>query len=171
MANAIKTIDTISLFKGIATAHNAGLTALDVIKGHIETLRKGDNKMGTSIKTSEYRRQSADAYASAFTKTAKKTRDNYVNAVVDAVNNGAEFSFSASKGKANGAKGAKGAKAGETSNDEKMLSALLNVWKLSDVADDVLIQIETALADDMTLADAIEYVLEANGKELNKDKA
>jgi len=168
MANAIKTLDTIALFKGIATAHNAGLTALDVIKGHIETLRKGEITMGKSIKTCEYRRQCADAYAISFPKTAKKTRDNYVTAVVDAVNNGAEFSFSASKGKA---KGAKGAKAGETSNDEKMLSALLNVWKLSDVAEDILVQIETALADDMTLADALEYVLEANGKELNKGDA
>ena len=168
MTKAIQTIDTISLFKGIATAHNSGLTALDVIKGHIETLRKGEIKMGKSIKTCEYRRQCADAYASTFTKTAKKTRDNYVTAVVDAVNNGAEFSFSASKGKANGAKSTKG---GETTGFEKMLSALLNVWKLSDVGDDLLIQIETALADDMTLADAIEYVLEASGIELNKGDA
>ena len=100
MANAIQTIDTIALFKGIATAHNAGLSALDVIKGHIETLRKGEITMGKSIKTCEYRRQCVDAYAQAFPKTAKKTRDNYVTAVVDAVNNGTEFSFSASKGKA-----------------------------------------------------------------------
>ena len=99
MANAIQTLDTIALFKGIATAHNAGLSALDVIKGHIETLRKGEIKMGKSIKTCEYRRQCADAYAASFVKTAKKTRDNYVTAVVDAVNNGTEFSFSASKGK------------------------------------------------------------------------
>ena len=168
MANAIKTLDTIALFKGIATAHNAGLTALDVIKGHIETLRKGEITMGKSVKTCEYRRQCVDAYAISFPKTAKKTRDNYVTAVVDAVNNGTEFSFSASKGKANGAKGTKGT---EKSSDEKMLSALLNVWTLSNVADDLLIQIETALADDMTLADAIEYVLEANGKELNKGDA
>ena len=99
MANAIQTIDTIALFKGIATAHNAGLSSLDIIKGHIETLRKGEIKMGKSVKTCEYRRQCADAYAVSFVKTAKKTRDNYVTAVVDAVNNGTEFSFSASKGK------------------------------------------------------------------------
>ena len=171
MTNATKTLDTIAIFKGIATAHNSGLTALDVIKGHIETLRKGEIKMGKSIKTCEYRRQCADAYAVSFVKTAKKTRDNYVTAVVDAVNNGAEFSFSASKGKANGAKGAKGAKAGDKSASDKMMSALLNVWKLSDVAEDVLIQVETALADGSSLADALEYVLESNGVKLNKGDA
>ena len=168
MTNATKTLDTIALFKGIATAHNSGLSALDVIKGHIETLRKGSITMGKSIKTCEYRRQCADAYAVSFVKTAKKTRDNYVTAVVDAVNNGTEFSFSASKGKANGTKGTKGTKANDKSATDKMLSALLNVWKLSEVAEDVLVQIETAMADGSTLADALEYVLEANAIVLDK---
>jgi len=169
MTTATKTLDTIALFKGIATAHCSGLTTLDVIKGHIETLRKGEIKMGKSVKTCEYRRQCVDAYAVSFPKTAKKTRDNYVTAVVDAVNNGTEFSFSASKGKAKGAKGA-GTKANEKSATDKMLSALLNVWKLSAVGEDVLVQVETAMADGSALIDAIEYVLEANGTALNKDE-
>ena len=100
----MSTIDTIALFKGIATAHCGGLTALDVIKGHIETLRKGSITMGKSVKTCTYRVQCMDAYIVAFPKTAKKTIANYVTAVADAVNNGTEFSFSASKGK-NKAKG------------------------------------------------------------------
>jgi hypothetical protein len=170
MSTSTKPLDTIALFKGIATAHNAGLSSLDVIKGHIETLRAGSITMGKSVKTCEYRRQCVDAYAVAFPKTAKKTRDNYVTSVVDAVNNGAEFSFSASKGKAKGAKGA-GTKANEKSASDKMLSALLNVWKLSTVGEDVLVQVETAMADGSTLIDAIEYVLEANGTALNKDDA
>ena len=99
MANTTATLDTIALFKGIANAHNSGLTALDVIKGHIETLRKGEIKMGKSVKTCQYRVQCTDAYIVAFPKTAKKTIANYVTAVVDSVNNGTEFSFSASKGK------------------------------------------------------------------------
>lgn len=93
------TIDTLALFKGIASAHNSGLTALDVIKGHIETLRKEKITMGKSVKTCKYRVQCTDAYIAAFPKTAKKTIANYVTAVVDSVNNGTEFSFSASKGK------------------------------------------------------------------------
>ena len=166
MTTATKALDTITLFKGIATAHNAGLSSLDIIKGHIETLRKAEIKMGKSVKTCEYRRQCVDAYAVSFPKTAKKTRDNYVTSVVDAVNNGAEFSFSASKGKAKST----GAKATEKSGDDKMLAALLNVWKLSAVGEDVLVQVETAMADGSTLIDAIEYVLEANGTALNKDE-
>ena len=167
MTTATKTLDTIAIFKGIATAHCSSLSGLDVIKGHIETLRKGEIKMGKSVKTCEYRRQCVDAYAVSFPKTAKKTRDNYVTSVVDAVNNGAEFSLSASKGKA---KGAKGAKANEKSGSDKMLSALLNVWKLSTVGEDILVQVETAMADGSALIDAIEYVLEANGTALNKDE-
>lgn len=168
MSTSTKTLDTLAIFKGIATAHNSGLTALDVIKGHIETLRAGSIKMGKSVKTCQYRVQCVDAYAQAFPKTAKKTRDNYVTAVVDAVNNGTEFSFSASKGKA---KGAKGTKAGDKSPADKMMSALLNVWKLSDVAEECLIAIETAMADGSSLADALEYVLESNGIELSKGDA
>jgi len=170
MTTSTKALDTIAIFKGIATAHFSSLSGLDVIKGHIETLRKAEIKMGKSVKTCEYRRQCVDAYAVSFPKTAKKTRDNYVTSVVDAVNNGTEFSFSASKGKAKGAKGA-GTKANEKSGSDKMLAALLNVWKLSTVGEDVLVQVETALADGSTLADAIEYVLEANGTALNKGEA
>jgi hypothetical protein len=97
-------LDTIALFKGIATAHCGGLTALDVIKGHIDTLREGGYTMGKSVKTCQYRVQCTDAYIVAFPKTAKKTIANYVTAVVDCVNNGTEFSFSASKGKSKGKK-------------------------------------------------------------------
>jgi hypothetical protein len=165
MANAA-TLDTIALFKGIATAHNSGLTALDVIKGHIETLRKGEIKMGKSVKTCQYRVQCVDAYAAAFPKTAKKTRDNYVTAVVDAVNNGTEFSFSASKGKAAPSKG-KGGKATEKTGTEKMIGALLNVWKLSEIGESTLIEIETIMADGLPLIDAIETVLLAAGEKLD----
>jgi hypothetical protein len=98
------TIDTIALFKGIAAAHCGGLTALEVIKGHIATLRESGIKMGKSVKTCEYRVHCTDAYVAAFPKTAKKTISNYVTAVVDCVNNGTEFSFSASKGKGKGKK-------------------------------------------------------------------
>lgn len=160
------TIDTINIFKSIASAHNAGLSALDAIKTYIAALREGKIIMGKSIKTCAYRVQCVDAYAVSFPKTAKKTRDNYVTAIVDAVNNGTEFSFSASKGKASKGKG-KGGKANESASDvEKMISALLNVWKMSDVAADVLVQIETAMADGTPLIDAISDVLKFHGEDL-----
>ena len=97
-------LDTIALFKGIASAHNSGLTALEVIKTSIAVLRESGITMGKSVKTCQYRVQCTDAYVAAFPKTAKKTVANYVTAVVDAVNNGTEFSFSASKGKGKGKK-------------------------------------------------------------------
>jgi hypothetical protein len=49
---------------------------------------------------------------------------------------------------------------------EKMVGALLTVWKLSDVGNDVLIQIETAMVDGTPLIDAIEDVLRFHGAEL-----
>ena len=159
------TIDTIMVFQGIAIAHNNGLTALEIVKGHIETLRKGNVKFGKSAKTCQYRVQCMDAYVLAFPKTAKKTLANYVTAVVAAVNDGEEFSFSASKGKARG-KGAQKGKGAELTSTEKMASALLNVWKLSDVADDLLIMVETNMANGQTLIEAIEDVLRFCGQEL-----
>ena len=42
---------------------------------------------------------------------------------------------------------------------------------IQETYEDVLVQVETALADGSTLADAIEYVLEANGIELSKGEA
>jgi hypothetical protein len=94
-------IDTIAAFKSIATAHNSGLTALDIIKGQIEALRKAKVTFGKSKATCEMRTQCLDAYVAAFPGKAKKTLQNYVTAVVASVNDGVEFSFSTSKGKAN----------------------------------------------------------------------
>ena len=110
MATTQATIDTLAIFKGIATAHASTLTGLDVIKGHIETLKGAKIVFGKSVKTCQYRVQCTDAYVQAFPKLAKKTIANYVTAVVDCVTNGTEFSLDASKGAASkGAKG-KGAK-------------------------------------------------------------
>ena len=157
MTKAIQTIDTIALFKGIATAHNAGVSALDVIKGHIETLRKGEITMGKSVKTCEYRRQCVDAYAISFPKTAKKTRDNYVTAVVDAVNNGTEFSFSASKGKA------KGGKKGEAKIEaiDKVIARVFSHPEFKAWCDKIQSSYDDAEAD--TLEGCVRSYLEAEG--------
>ena len=161
------TIDTIAAFKSIATAHNAGLTALDIINGQIEALRKAKITFGKSKATCNYRTQCLDAYKVAFPNKSKKTLDNYVTAVVAAVNDGVEFSFSASKGKTNGSKDDATTKKSTPKSDvEKMVGALLTVWKLSDVGNDVLIQIETAMVDGTPLIDAIEDVLRFHGAEL-----
>lgn len=166
MTNATKTLDTIAIFRGVAQSIYSGITAVDQVNHSAIVLREAKIKFGKSKKTCQYRVQFADAMKQAFNGRAEKTYANYMTSFVAAVNEGTAFSLSSSKSSTKG-KG-KGTKAGDKSADEKMLSALLNVWKLSDVAEDVLIQVETALADGSSLADALEYVLESNGIELNK---
>lgn len=168
MTNATKTLDFIAIAKSTAAAIHAGITAVDTVNTQAKTLREAGFTFGKSIKTCVYRRNLDDAMCALWKGKAKKTYANYVTSFVKAVNEGTEFSLSDSKGKA---KGAKGTKAGDKSGVEKMLSALLNVWKLSDVADVLLVDIETAMADGTPLIEAIEYVLEANGEELNKGDA
>lgn len=167
MTNSTKTLDTIALFRGVATAIYNGISAVDQVNHSAIVLRDAQISFGKSKKTCQYRVQFSDAMKVAFKGKAEKTYANYMTSFVQAVNEGTAFSLSSSKTSTKG-KG-KGAKSNGTSDVEKMLSALLNVWKLSDVADDLLIQVETAMADGSTLADAIEYVLEANGEELTKE--
>jgi hypothetical protein len=157
MANAA-TLDTIALFKGIATAHNSGLTALDVIKGHIETLRKEKITMGKSVKTCQYRVQCTDAYVSAFPKTAKKTIANYVTAVVDSVNNGTEFSFSASKGKGKGKK-----KSDADKTIFPVLAKLFSHAGFTELMSDLQSSYDN---DEGALSDLIRVTLESEGYEI-----
>lgn len=163
MANSTQTqtLDTIAVFKGIATAHCSGLSALDVIKGHIETLRKSSITMGKSVKTCEYRVQCVDAYAQAFPKTAKKTRDNYVTAVVDAVNNGTEFSFSASKGKSK----AKGNGADKDTSIFPLLAKLFSHEDFKSTMADIQASFEN---DEGDISDIIQSNLEAEGYEIKE---
>jgi hypothetical protein len=167
MSTSTKTLDTIALFRGVATSIHAGVTAIDMVNGSASVLREAKIVFGKSVKTCQYRLQFADAMKAAFKGKTQKTYSNYMTSFVAAVNDGTPFSLSSSKSSTKG-KGAKGTKAGDKSATDKMLSALLNVWKLSEVGEDVLVQVETAMADGSTLIDAIEYVLESNGTVLNK---
>jgi hypothetical protein len=153
------TIDTVGIFKGIASACSAYDGALAIVEGHIETLKKANVKFGKSKKTCQYRVQLGDAMKSAFAGKAEKTYANYVTAIVASVNDGVKFSFSASKGKG------KGGASVEKTDTDKMVSALLNVWKLSDIGTDVLVQVEQSMADGTPLIDAIVDVLKFHGVE------
>ena len=157
----MSTIDTITLFKGIATAHNSGLTALDVIKGHIATLRESGITMGKSVKTCQYRVQCTDAYIVAFPKTAKKTIANYVTAVVDAVNNGTEFSFSASKGKGK----AKGKPADKDTSIYPVLAKLFSHEGFATLVSDLQSSYDN---DEGSLSDLIRVTLESEGYEIKE---
>ena len=169
MTNATKTLDTIAIFRGVAESIYSGVSMIDSVNHSAIVLREGKISFGKSKKTCQYRVQFADAMKAAFKGKAEKTYANYMTSFVQAVNEGTAFSLSSSKASTKG-KG-KGTKAGDKSPADKMMSALLNVWKLSDVAEECLIAIETAMADGSSLADALEYVLESNGIELAKGDA
>ena len=154
------TIDTINIFKSIANAHNSGLSALDAIKTYIAVLREAKIVMGKSIKTCTYREQCVDAYAIAFTKVSKKTRDNYVTAIVDAVNNGTEFSFSASKGKQNKAKGK------PTEKDVTIFPILAKLFSHADFGK-LTADLESMFENDEGhMKDLIQSMLESEGYEI-----
>jgi hypothetical protein len=159
---AAQSFDSIGALKSVATSIHAGANALEIINTKATELRANGVKFGKSIKTCQHRKNFMDAMGVHFKDRAAKTWANYVTSFVRAVNDGEAFSFSASKGEA--APKADGAqKATPKTDDAKMLGALLNVWKLSEVAENLLIEIEGALADGTPLADAIGEVLAAHG--------
>jgi len=141
------------------------MSLTETLQTEANVLREAGVKFGKSVKTCTWRQTISDTIASLCKeKTAVKTCMNYVTSFVKSVNEGTAFSLSDSKGTAK-SKG-KG-KASEAPSDiEKMVTALLNVWKLSDVASDVLVQIETVMADGTPLIDAISDVLKYHGEVL-----
>ena len=105
MANTAQTLDTISIFRGVATSIHAGVNAVDIVNGSASVLREAKIVFGKSVKTCQYRLQFADAMKSVFKGKTAKTYSNYMTSFVLAVNDGTAFSLSSSKGKAKGGKG------------------------------------------------------------------
>lgn len=158
---AANSFDSIGAMKSAVTAIKAGSEALEIINSHVKALRSNGVKFGKSVKTCQHRQNLADVMKTVFGEKATKTQLNYATSFVKAVNDGEAFSFSGSKGKA--APDGEAKKATPKTDDEKMLGALLNVWKLSDVAENLLIEVEGALADGTPLAEALAEVLKAHG--------
>ena len=105
MLNTTQTLDTISLFRGVATSIHAGVSAVDVVNGSASVLREAKIVFGKSVKTCQYRLQFADAMKSVFKGKTQKTYANYMTSFVVAVNEGKPFSLSSSKSSAKGGKG------------------------------------------------------------------
>lgn len=110
-------------------------------------------------------------FKEGFTDTLKaqglsdKVAQNYYQELVPCINEGKAFSTNTSvTGKGKGGKSNKG-KGGNT-DAQKMESALLNVWKLSDVAPDALSTIEGSIDNGMSLIDAITDYLVKQGHDL-----
>lgn len=102
-----------------------------------------------------------------------KTAQNYFQELVPCINEGKVFSTNTSKqNNAKGGKGGKGSQKGKGSTDtEKMVSALLNVWKLSDVASDSIAKIESNLDNGMGLVDAIADYLKSEGQNIATEES
>lgn len=110
------------------------------------------------------------AFKGGFTDTLKakglsdKVAQNYYQELVPCINEGKAFSTNSSRDKA---KGGKGSQKGKGSTDtEKMVSAWLNVWKLSDVAPESLAFIEDKVENGMSLIDAITDYLKSEGQNI-----
>ena len=162
-----ETFDTIAAFKSIAAAHNAGLTALDIINGQIEALRKANIKMGKTIKCA-LREQCLDAYTLAFPNKAKKTIANYVTAVAAAVNDGVEFSFSASKGKANDKAKTKGKAKATTEKDNTIYPLLAKLFGHEDFKATMAEIQEAFQNDEGDIAAIVRNMLEADGYDITE---
>jgi len=157
--------DALGAIKSAVTAIFNSANALEVIHTKMRELRENGVVFGKSVKSCPYRVMMMDCFASTFKGKSPKTYANYVTSFVGAVNDNIPFSFSSSK---SGAKGTKsGAKTDKKSDAQKMIDTLLNVWKLSDVAEDILIEVEVALEGGVPLSQAIENVLKAHKVKLD----
>ena len=157
--------DALGAIKSAVVAIFNGANALEIVNTKAKELKDNGIVFGKSVKTCAYRVMMADSFASTFKGKSAKTYSNYVTSFVSAVNDGTPFSFSSSKDSTKGAK--TGAKTGKKSDAQKMIDTLLNVWKLSDVAEDILIEVEVALEGGVPLAQAIENVLKAHKVKLD----
>jgi hypothetical protein len=153
--------------KELGEAIGQSIKASDVINTKIAALRElGVKTLGDTRKDANAR-SLKDAIMGTGVKS--DTAKVYLSYVRVSLESGNPFSTNVSQDKKRAdAKKSKGNDTAEKSDAEKMIAALLNVWKMSDVAADVLIEIETAMAADVPLIDAIADVLTAHGEDLGE---
>lgn len=161
MTNATQTLDTIALFRGVATAIHNGVSAVDIVNGSAKTLREAKIVFGKSVKTCQYRLQFADAMKATFKGKAQKTYSNYMTSFVDAVNNGTAFSLSSSKGK--------GKASGKTADkDETIFPILAKLFSHADFKA-TMQSIEDAYENaEGTMYEIIKSALEAEDYEIKE---
>jgi hypothetical protein len=157
-----KTLDTISLFRGVATAIHNGVSAVDVVNGSASVLREAKIVFGKSVKTCQYRLQFADAMKSVFKGKTAKTYSNYMTSFVVAVNEGKPFSLSSSKGSA------KGGKKGGTKTEaiDKAIAKVFSHPEFKAWCDKIQSSYDDAEAD--TLEGCVRSYLEAEGYEITE---
>lgn len=162
MTHAIQTLDTISLFRGVAISIHAGVSAVDVVNGSASVLREAKIIFGKSIKTCQYRLQFADAMKAAFKGKTAKTYANYMTSFVVAVNEGKPFSLSSSKGSAKG--GSKGKT--KTEAIDKVIARVFSHPEFKTWCEKIQSSYDDAEAD--TLEGCVRSYLEAEGYEITE---
>ena len=156
-----KSLDTISLFRGVATAIHNGVNAVDVVNGSASALREAKIVFGKSVKTCQYRVQFADAMKQAFKGKTQKTYANYMTSFVMAVNDGTAFSLSSSKGKAKGGKGKT-----NTEAIDKVIAKVFSHAEFKAWCEKIQASYDNAEAD--TLEGCVRSYLEAEGYEITE---
>ena len=156
-----KTLDTISLFRGVAIAIHSGVSAVDVVNGSAVVLREAKIVFGKSVKTCQYRLQFVDAMKAAFKGKPQKTYSNYMTSFVMAVNEGTAFSLSSSKGKAKGGKGKT-----KTEAIDKVIARVFSHPEFKTWCEKIQASFDDAEAD--TLEGCVRSYLEAEGYEITE---
>jgi hypothetical protein len=162
MANAIQTLDTISIFKSVAVAIHNGVSAVDVVNEQAKTLKASGIVFGKSVKTCQYRLQFADAMKAAFKGKTAKTYSNYMTSFVVAVNEGKLFSLSSSKSSAKG--GSKGKT--KTEAIDKVIARIFSHPEFASWCEKIEASFQDAEAD--TLEGCVRSYLEAEGYEITE---
>jgi len=162
MANTAQTLDTIALFRGVATAIYSGVSAVDVVNGSASVLREAKIVFGKSVKTCQYRLQFADAMKATFKGKAQKTYANYMTSFVNAVNTGTAFSLSSSKSSAKG--GSKGKT--KTEAIDKVIARVFSHPEFKAWCEKIESSFQDAEAD--TLEGCVRSYLEAEGYEITE---
>ena len=161
MTNSTQTLDTIGIFKSVASAIKGGVTAVDVVNEKAKTLKTSGIVFGKSVKTCQYRVQFADAMKEAFKGKAAKTYANYMTSFVLAVNDGTAFSLSSSKGKAKGGKGKT-----KTEAIDKAIAKVFSHPEFAAWCEKIEASFQDAEAD--TLEGCVRSYLEAEGYEIEE---
>lgn len=168
---------TIGFVEGVVLAESGRAKMTDSAKalfnGGVKLL-KSSTAEGKKDKTTQLVRKAFfDGFEGKVSPTGKAYSKGYIDTqyqvFFNAVNTGKpieDLNANRAKAKAEG----KG-KANKANDDSaKMISALMNVWKLSDVATDAIDFIQDKLDDGFSLIQSVEDYLQSEGQDLAKDK-
>lgn len=175
---AIPDIQIIEMASSVAEAYTGFMSASDSLNAVVQSIVK------TGFKPVDLRKAKKDSieykqttqFKSTFIDTvmakgiAKRTAGDYYELVAKAIKGDKEItSTNPRSGKGKG-KPASQKSTGGNDDNTKMVSALLNVWKLSDVATESLTKIESSIDNGMSLIEAITDYLESEGIDLSSNE-